>query len=773
MFATAHEIYAYEYPALPPGQFRLVRLRSLHRLTSNVERPSPQEAALCAEFVETTFDDAVPYEAVSYCWTGHRREISSEERKQLGVMDRRIIIQSSEHSDRVLGFIPINSSLETALQYLQIQTDKPIFVDQICINQADFAEKAHLVARMGDIYAKADRVLAWLGPLTSEAAAFMSFMQVLDQETSVAFKRLLEHDYATLNQIRAAVVALDPDTVPIADSLKQDRDQLRELAVRIWDSLPLRGLEDIYSRQWFGRMWIIQEACLPRHLVFICGDRTCHVDDFERTALLCLLAVQLQCGAWTEELEKREYPKADDLSYIVALVRFANRILSVRRTLQREGMDRIPLFHIATRFNVRDTDAVAQTRATDLDKFRSGDPRDCYYSLLGLAKPDEVTLKQVVVDYSRPTWQVYTDYAAAVVQDYADVLLFSQNRCKRIEGLPSWVPDLSSELHAPYGYLNSNTPLFSAGVSKDGTPRKETKGVGVDGTTLVIPGYQVDVVERAGIYVYKMAASEGDIPTSQSLHYFLSEISLFCNLALKKENPPTISTGCRDEVAWLLSSGGRGMSPVPHQPPSSRFGPEIKGQRLLGAIHEIAKQQFARHTRVLERSAFAERMGAIEEPLLSKWKERQGLYYSLQNWLGIGNGWEEHEFYTKYNSWYRQFGEYEGPSEPEDGANLDPEVREAALLAKGSYYLALDRQVGRRCFITRDGYLGLGPEEMQAGDVVGVLKGVSVPVVLRPSVRSSEEGHFTYVGEAYCHGIMDGELLGALGGRTPLAFRIA
>ncbi|KAH7150575.1 heterokaryon incompatibility protein-domain-containing protein [Dactylonectria estremocensis] len=61
----------------------------------------------------------------------------------------------------------------------------------------------------------------------------------------------------------------------------------------------------------------------------------------------------------------------------------------------------------------------------------------------------------------------------------------------------------------------------------------------------------------------------------------------------------------------------------------------------------------------------------------------------------------------------------------------------------------------RQIFVTDHGYLGLGPAEMKYGDKVVVLFGFQSLFVIRPQADLS----FSLVGEAYVHGIMDGEFL--------------
>ena len=61
---------------------------------------------------------------------------------------------------------------------------------------------------------------------------------------------------------------------------------------------------------------------------------------------------------------------------------------------------------------------------------------------------------------------------------------------------------------------------------------------------------------------------------------------------------------------------------------------------------------------------------------------------------------------------------------------------------------------GRRFFCTKQGRLGLGPSETTVGDKVYVFNGAPVPFLLR---RKSSIEYHTLVGEAYVHGMMQGE----------------
>jgi hypothetical protein len=60
----------------------------------------------------------------------------------------------------------------------------------------------------------------------------------------------------------------------------------------------------------------------------------------------------------------------------------------------------------------------------------------------------------------------------------------------------------------------------------------------------------------------------------------------------------------------------------------------------------------------------------------------------------------------------------------------------------------------RLLFITTKGYIGLGPGTMYPGDLVCILFGGITPFILR-----ANGDHYALVGEAYVHGLMDGEAI--------------
>jgi hypothetical protein len=81
---------------------------------------------------------------------------------------------------------------------------------------------------------------------------------------------------------------------------------------------------------------------------------------------------------------------------------------------------------------------------------------------------------------------------------------------------------------------------------------------------------------------------------------------------------------------------------------------------------------------------------------------------------------------------------------------LPLEIAESAGIFSNNMVLAL---TSRRLLVTRNGYLGLGPELMKTGDLLCLVESARVPFLLRPR----DGGGHVLVGECYAHGLMHGE----------------
>jgi hypothetical protein len=152
-----------------------------------------------------SLDGDQPYRALSYVWGDPKVTIP-------------IMVSGVQMN--------VTTNLAAALRHVRAigYIDKPWWIDAICINQDDIAEKGHQVHIMGDIYRNADEVLAWLG------------VEVSSQK---------------LDKIAGTTAAADRTGTQVL----RNRNGVQ--------------LHCIMKLEWWTRRWIIQEAVLAKRLTFL------------------------------------------------------------------------------------------------------------------------------------------------------------------------------------------------------------------------------------------------------------------------------------------------------------------------------------------------------------------------------------------------------------------------------------------------------------------------------------------------------------------------
>ncbi|KAK0732269.1 heterokaryon incompatibility protein-domain-containing protein, partial [Lasiosphaeris hirsuta] len=145
----------YQYPRLPEDRdhFRLVSIAPYNNVQTG--------GCIHGKMLVAAVDNCGDYDALSYCWSGHTLSGNPTE---MQAEPQRMVIDTPDGTG-TLGYIPITPSLGMALRHLGVRMpQRPIFIDQICINQEDTDERGRQVALMGQIYGQCASVVGWLGP---------------------------------------------------------------------------------------------------------------------------------------------------------------------------------------------------------------------------------------------------------------------------------------------------------------------------------------------------------------------------------------------------------------------------------------------------------------------------------------------------------------------------------------------------------------------------------------------------------------------------------
>ncbi|KAJ6445066.1 Heterokaryon incompatibility [Purpureocillium lavendulum] len=220
----------YAYDHIRPGQFRLLSLVQADSLNA------PLQGDITCYPISGPPPPA--YAALSYVWGTH--------------VDSHAIYLNDRH-------LAIGANLNSALRHLR-RRDRALvlWVDALCINQANVEERNHQVALMRNIYQSAEETIVYLGDQRAGNIA------------TSAWNFLERHSTWALNE-------------------NQDKDHL--LPTRMEALTSFRGdisdvHHDVLSREWFTRVWVIQEAVVSKTVSLQCGRRRVPLDDFFKSAIL-------------------------------------------------------------------------------------------------------------------------------------------------------------------------------------------------------------------------------------------------------------------------------------------------------------------------------------------------------------------------------------------------------------------------------------------------------------------------------------------------------
>lgn len=141
----------HSYTPLPEGSVRLLRLLPSSDAESRIE-------CRLLTFSMLNSEETHPYEALSYVW--------GEEKAQ----DPIYIDSKARH---------VTANLYAALSCLRHYfLERVLWIDAVCINQDDTGEKNRQVQSMAKIYAKASRVIVWLGEATDDGARALEAIRI-------------------------------------------------------------------------------------------------------------------------------------------------------------------------------------------------------------------------------------------------------------------------------------------------------------------------------------------------------------------------------------------------------------------------------------------------------------------------------------------------------------------------------------------------------------------------------------------------------------------
>ncbi|KAK2768523.1 hypothetical protein FQN54_000379 [Arachnomyces sp. PD_36] len=559
----------------PTLQYQYEQLQGSEELRVLKLLPGSSFDPLCCALMRANIDSIKAYDAISYSWGPKTDYINIEcEGKLLWV-------------PRSLG--------DALRQFRHPSHERILWADAICINQDDDNEKSQQIRLMRDIFKRARTVLIWLG---NEDAHYAESVFELS-------RRIFRKDVTSIPPLHAPV----------------------------W-----RGIQVLFSKSWFWRLWCFQEVALAVSADVLWGDAR----------------VSWECIGYTAAWIRHT---GYELLRRLSLLGVYNASLMFSISNGAEHPPKEPFLHL-----------MMLTR-----QFGASDSRDRVYALLGIpttdADPDNHEFFHEP-NCSIDKYSLYELLAHKFLENSEDLAFLSavQHGPKVIAEPRSWIPQWDRRFTRTIMPVGLSARKFMA------SDHLEKRALKLEGSTLIVQGLEFDTV----------TCFSDILPTRDKLQGTMWQIlNLWTHMVAPLQSHST-GFNLTNAFCWTLTAG------------KDWYGePVVDNTSHLSDFVAFLRQHF--------------------DPEILK---TSGLVQNLSSQLDIP----------------QCDGEY---------AAGDPDRFLEALYSACCW---------RRFFVTKRGYIGIGPACMQQDDMVCVLSSGCVPFILRPSAQN-----FQLIGEAYVHGIMYGE----------------
>jgi Heterokaryon incompatibility protein (HET) len=573
-----------------------------------------------------------------------------------------------------------------------------IWVDAMCIDQGNEEEKRIQIRMMSRIYAHAQSVVVWLGPEMPDDPGLKKSLLIMERLSQIPPEKF-----------KTAVLSRLGNT-----------DTYQNLGIQYIATNEWVCFGSFILRRWFSRMWVVQEAFFAKKFIVFCGP---NILPWSQITSASRVLKETSLGALLNEvMEDRDRTTLGEL----------------RTTSQ------YVLNPIANQFRFHDyknqpSPLTLERLLADSRYFGAAQAEDHVFAVLNMWKPSSRKRKRgsdaedesaiFIMKNSTPV-EVYERASIVAIREAKNLNLLSLVEDKNwrcLRGLPSWVPDFS----APLVW----TPLAGAPPPPLGTNRwNATKGLEfalppleTDSGRLIVKGVRVDDIESR-------AETDLNLIDECQMVTLLDVLSRY--LDFESSNPSVTSIEDRFESFWKTlikdsflgrEAGLEARKAIPmifvHFVREMNYEIDSLRTALKNPAVDQTKSS-AQHTRLRALSetcartrAHVERLAALHNSVIPSWEFIQRAI-RLKDTSGM---------YT---------------------ADSDTDLVNIMESFNAAYQC-------RRLFRTRRNYLGIAAQSLKDGDVVWVLAGMAVPVVLRH--KDEKRGSWEFVGEAYVHGIMNGE----------------
>ena len=422
----------FQYEALPsPRSIRLLEI------TSHL----PGSAKFIGKLHNTDLEQTnhLPYFALSYTWL--LPDIADDAVTRPVAPAIILDEQSLEIGSNLYDFLEQKLALPD-------EPDEPndlIWIDAVCINQDDMAERSSQVAFMRRIYQLATGVVIWLGRHDVHSRRAMSVIASFATDDD----SYLETDSDGFNPR------------PLTEAKCMKNGTLQSLSEADWDDIRL-----FCFRAWFRRLWTVQEVAVADAAVILCGDTWL---DWQDMAIFLETASKHGWAATithTQFAEKSTLDSAFGGDIMLAMCVLKN--VKFEPNPDRNGINYL-LKHL---FGWEDYNSFVAAKfawTLQLGRFRkASNQRDKVFGPLGMTSDNfnPSSWHPLTLDYTGTVESVFTQATQYCLRSLGNLSILScvgSSADRPYERLPSWVPDFS-QLLRPTQLLGQGDYNASRGI---------------------------------------------------------------------------------------------------------------------------------------------------------------------------------------------------------------------------------------------------------------------------------------------------------------------
>ncbi|KAH8681905.1 hypothetical protein BX600DRAFT_544374 [Xylariales sp. PMI_506] len=671
-----------------------------------------------------------------------------------------IQLAESSNDEDIVGFLK-RAELEDEVETLcsdvppfpNICSDDYVWIDAICIDQSNLAERTAQVRIMDMIYSLADYVLVWLG---EEDRYIETALRTVSKLVHVSSK------------------FVDSKLIPYRVYPPEDYERF---SVPYISHNEWKALAALWLRQWFRRIWVVQESVFARAIVMYCGTKKVSWQELGIVAeVIRQREVDAGHKASTIYVPLKEIASSiEDNFWNMAMMREMSRQLRREPSGESSGAEWFRLYRLIYQFF----------------PFRATDPRDKIYALLAISHLHPSLKDTIDPDYSIPVEHCFASLTKFLMQEMngLNILSWVQDRSMRVtEGLPSWVPDFSLSGTCPF----LNREWSALGVLHGLEASYDLKH---SWNELLVRGIEIDVVVEAAAPRFEKGKTLSKLDLDESWYSLIGEMQqnkryeemgqspvevLWRTLCADMQNPT--NSGLPREFGSMFKELICAM--ICTEPEISFRKAEADRERaiqLAGLLQStlLVQEEVALGDDSTEQSRGPDEkmMATIRHEMSRGQRSIQSAHFdSVRHVLPLLENLRRK--YDGDSNSIPTAGEIEEyfqrgtePLRYPNGRVYMPHFSQPYIVAHFAAYAA------RRLFKTKSGYLGLGPGSLQVGDIVCLIPGLRTPVLLRPqndssnwtetfrdiltishaAINAKRPRQAQYIGEAYVHGIMFGE----------------